>query len=125
MNKKRFLKMLTIITVVFTIIMTSGIFFNYIYASGLTDLYKKIYDTNDSDLVNNVGGPILFVAQLIGYGVSVITLIIVGIQYVIKSPDEKAKIKDRLIMYTTGAAILFGATSLVSALANFGIGLFK
>lgn len=117
--KKR--KKILVITI--SLILIGLILNNYIYAVD-TSLYGSIYSSDDSELMN-IGGKILWIAQLIGYSVSVITLMIVGIQYVIKSPDEKAKIKDRLITYTIGAAILFGATSFVSILANFGIGLFK
>ena len=125
MNNKKILKILTITIIIFTIIMVNGTLFNYIYANPLTDKYKDIYNPNDSDLLTNVGGPILYIVQLIGYGVSVITLIIIGIIYVTKSPDEKAKVKDRLITYTIGAALLFGSTTFVSILANFGSELFK
>ncbi len=86
--------------------------------------YTNIYSSENEGLLS-IGGKVLYVVQMIGYSVSVITLIVIGIQYVTKSPDGKAQIKDRLVMYTIGAAILFGATTFISIIANFGNGLFN
>lgn len=115
-------KILNIILTIVLILVILNSFNNYIYAFDTSD-YANIYTPNDQGLMN-IGGQILWIAQAIGYAVSIITLIIIGIQYVIKSPDQKAQIKDRLVTYTIGAAILFGATTIVSIIANFGRGLF-
>lgn len=112
--------LLTILLVVISITVNS-----YIYATDIdTSKYKDIYNHNNSGLTN-IGGQILWVAQAIGYAVSVITLIVIGITYVTKSPEQKAQVKDRLVTYAIGAAILFGSNALLSIVANFGNSIFK
>lgn len=38
------------------------------------------------------------------------------------SPDKKSELKQRLILFTIGALILFGASTIMSIVANFGMG---
>ncbi len=122
-KKEKLLKILVITTILVLMSIMLNIFDNYTYAFNTED-YTQIYTPNNGGLLEK-GGQILWIAQMIGYAVSIIMLVIIGIQYVTKSPDEKAKVKDRLIIYATGAVILFAATTLVSLVANFGSGLFK
>ena len=64
--------------------------------------------------VANAGGKIIYIIQYVGYTIAILVLLIIGIQYMISSPNEKADIKSRLIPYAIGAIILFGGVSIVS-----------
>ena len=67
--------------------------------------------------LTKAGGQILWVVQLIGYGVAVITLTIIGIKYMLSSIDERADIKKRLIPFTIGAFIFFGGSFILSIIS--------
>lgn len=60
------------------------------------------------------GGSIASVIQIIGTMVSVATMMIIGIRYIIASADEKAEYRERMIPYFIGAVLLFGASNIVN-----------
>ena len=51
---------------------------------------------------------------MVGTIVSVSTMTIIGIKYVIASSDEKAEYRERMIPYFIGAVLLFGASNIVN-----------
>lgn len=59
---------------------------------------------------NKIMGPI----QLIGSLVSVVTIMIIGIKYMLGSVEEKAQYKETLGPYFLGAVLVFGITNVVS-----------
>lgn len=60
------------------------------------------------------GGSIASVIQIIGTMVSVATMMIIGIRYIVASADEKAEYRERMIPYFIGAVLLFGASNVVN-----------
>ena len=87
-----------------------------------TKKYSDIYEKPEGvDSLMTKGGKILGVVQTAGVYISVIMLIIIGVIYVTSSPDKKSELKQRLILFTIGAIILFAASTLMSIVANFGI----
>lgn len=60
--------------------------------------------------------------QAVGTSISVISLLIIGIIYMTSSPDKKSELKQRLILFTIGAILLFAASNIMSIVANFGRG---
>ena len=63
---------------------------------------------------NEIIGPI----QVIGSLVSVVTIIIIGIKYMLGSVEEKAQYKETLGPYFIGAVLVFGTTTVVSVIYN-------
>ena len=51
--------------------------------------------------------------------VAIIGLMVIGIKYMISSPDEKATIKDKLVIYVVGAVIMFSASGLVGLIRSW------
>ena len=51
--------------------------------------------------------------------IAVIMLVILGIKYIISSPEDKATIKDKAVIYVTGAIIIFAASGLVGMVGKW------
>lgn len=66
--------------------------------------------------VNNLLGYI----NVIGIVVSVVTILIVGIKYMLGSVEEKAEYKKTMVGYLIGALLLFTATTIPNILYNIG-----
>ena len=60
------------------------------------------------------GGQIIYIIQYVGYTVAVITLLGIGIKYMMSAPNEKADLKARLVPYVIGCLLLFGGVSIMS-----------
>lgn len=67
------------------------------------------------------GGKIAGFIRVIGTIISVGTLMIIGIRFMLGSAEEKAEYKDRMYPYIIGAVLLFAASNLVDVI----YGLFK
>ena len=115
MNIKKVIYILNI-AIVFIIIMTQICL--AIDTTRYTDIYKK---PDGSDSLMTKGGKILGIVQVVGVSVSVISLIIIGIIYMTSSPDKKSELKQRLILFTIGAIILFAASNIMSIVAKFAM----
>ena len=69
----------------------------------------------DTTGMSKFAGTIVNVLTTAGMIVSVIILMVLGIKYMMGSPEEKAEYKKVLVPYIVGAALVFGAL----AIANF------
>ena len=69
--------------------------------------------------VSNIIGNIIFIAQVIGSGVAVIMLIVLAIKYISAAPSEKAEIKKTVVIYVTGAVVLFASTAILQIIKTF------
>lgn len=97
-----------------------------VYASEVTDVSTLVESMKDSS--NPAGGDhrvaqginnIIGLLQVVGTGISVIVVTILGIQYILASPSEKAEIKKMAMPIVIGCVLLFGAVNLVAAVADF------
>ena len=70
-------------------------------------------------------GPILGAINVFGVVVSVITLIGVGIKYMLGSVEEKAEYKNTLGMYLLGAFLVFSISTLPNIIYNISSSTFK
>lgn len=106
MNKLN--KVLIILIVIFLMIFISG----RVYAIDYTNLeeYKKPI-TEDETIINK-GKVIVSIFQGVGNIVSVGALIVIGIKYMISSVEEKAAMKESLIIYVIGAILVFGISNI-------------
>lgn len=73
-------------------------------------------DTGD---IKNFSASIINVVATIGSAAAIITLIILGIKYMMGSAEEKAEYKKTLLPYIIGAAMVFGASVFVGVIYNF------
>lgn len=84
------------------------------------DMYKNI-EAQDSALassVQNIGGMILGVAQVVGMIVAVVMLVVLAIKYISSAPNDKAEIKKHAVVYIVGAIVLFAASGLLGIIRN-------
>lgn len=113
MSKKIFLLMF-IVTIVAIFIIP-----NVTFADNITSGLGEIYKAPDSNFINNVAGRILGVVQVVGTGIALIMIAVIGVKYMITSPQEKAQIKDTLMPYFIGAILLFAGTNILSIIVKF------
>lgn len=87
------------------------------------DHYKPTISQDDDKEVQEKAGIILGYINTMGVVVSVITLIIIGIKYMLGSIEEKAEYKKTMMYYIIGAALLFAATTIPNILYNLTTGI--
>lgn len=81
-----------------------------------TEKYKGITTVTASDMGSfaNFGGQIIYILQFLGYTVAVIMLAVMGIKYIMSSPNERADIKSRLTPYLIGTLLLFAGSTILN-----------
>ena len=87
------------------------------------DGFKEI-EPKGSDLatsVQNIGGYILGVAQVIGMVVAVVMLVVLAIKYISAAPNDKAEIKKHAVVYIVGAIVLFAASGILQIIKNVAL----
>ena len=82
-------------------------------ASAIAPMIQDLF-TDMGDTVEDIGGKILGIIQVIGTFISVGALMIMGIRYMMGSAEERASYKKSMIPYIVGAVILFGAVNITS-----------
>lgn len=93
--------------------------------SSLATIDPNFYDPSDSELSNSdkqiirrKTGTILGWLRNISVIVSVIAIMVVGLNYILGSVDEKAKYKETLIPIIIGSIVAVSGTTLVSFIYN-------
>lgn len=105
-----------LIKILLLILIIIAIFNNYkVHAEDLE--YYKPTITEDSGLANKAG-IILGYINLIGVIVSVITITIIGIKYLLGSVEERAEYKKTAMYYLIGAFLVFSATTVPNFIYN-------
>lgn len=110
------------LTIFLVIIMTTNIYALQSLDGVLEDM-KGVKDV-DSTLSSSSGvGAVLNDAigllQLAGTGISVITVTLLGIKYMLTSVEQRAEIKNKAVPIVIGCIILFGAVNIVAIIADF------
>ena len=80
--------------------------------------------TDDAQPAMNKIKPIIGVITTIGIIASVITLIILGIKYMVGSIEEKAEYKKSMVPYLIGAFFVFSVSTVVTFIMNMSNNLF-
>lgn len=62
---------------------------------------------------------IIGIIQAVGSITAVVTLIIVGIKYMIAGTEEKAEYKSTMILYVVGCIMMLGIANIVAFIYNF------
>lgn len=57
--------------------------------------------------------------QVAGTGISIITVSVLGIKYLLASPSEKADTKKAILPIVIGCVLLFGAVNIISAVYDY------
>lgn len=76
-------------------------------------------DKIKTDDITNFSASLINVISIIGSAAAIITLIVLGIKYMMGSAEEKAEYKKTLLPYIIGAAMVFGASVLTGVIYNF------
>ncbi len=113
------MKLVKIITVLLLILLIIFGISNYAYAGESSDPVGEIMNDAESFLhkdqtvvfnnMDSFSDIIYTVLFSIGLVIAVIVGIVLGIQYMYSSAEEKAKSKENLFVYVIGCAVLFGA----------------
>lgn len=87
------------------------------------DDYKpgSITDDADTQSIAQKAGVIMNIIFIIGIVVSVISMIIIGIKYMVGSVEEKAEYKKTMIPYIVGIAFIASASAIVKIIASIVI----
>ena len=75
-------------------------------------------DTGDIEPVINIAGVIVNTLATIGIVVSVITLIIIGLKYMMGSVEEKAEYKKTMIPYIVGVVMVVAITQILKLIVE-------
>lgn len=62
--------------------------------------------------ITDIGGKIAGALQVVGSVLAVIILIVLGIKYMMGSPEEKAEYKKTMMPYVVGAVFIFAASQI-------------
>ena len=86
--------------------------------------YKPVIDeTNNGDFITSAN-KIIGVVSVAGSAIALITLIIIGIKYVVGSVEEKARYKETLKPYLIGCFMVFGIFAILGLAKTIAEGLF-
>lgn len=77
----------------------------------------------NSDLATNAGNMAITIITTIGISASVITLIILGLKYMLGSVEEKATYKKSMMPYLIGAVLVFCASTVANIIYSIVINL--
>ncbi len=72
----------------------------------------------DSELITQKAGNIVGIIVTVGVVASALTLLILGIKYMLGSVSEKAEYKKSMLPYIIGAFLLFSASIIVNIIAS-------
>lgn len=74
---------------------------------------------NASQSISNFGGQIVGTLQTIGTVIAIVILVVLGIKYMMGSPEEKSEYKKTMIPYLIGAVLIFAAVTIANIVYNF------
>lgn len=97
---------------------------NFVYAGEINpEDFDGIYNKEGVSDLDTKTGKILNVVQIAGTAISLVALLILGMKYMLSSPNDKATIKEKLIPYVIGVIIFFAASNLVTIVIKFAMGM--
>ena len=89
----------------------------------LNDMTNKNTSTNTTDGLTSLGGNIAAIVQVVGIVIAVIVILVIGIKYLVASPEGKAEYKKTMIPYLVGAVLIFAGTTIVNVVYQAVTGL--
>lgn len=114
-NKKAIIGIIIIISIFFAIILLE----NQVQAFN-PDQWRPDSMTNVTGGTRFLGvaNKIIGMVQVIGSVTSVVTLVVIGIKYIMGSVEEKAEYKKTMKPYIIGAVMVFGITNILAIIQN-------
>ena len=115
-------KMTKILSVVMIVMMLISVTIPVLAAGSATN--PTIWDNPSSgnkiktDDITDFSKSLINVISIVGSAAAIITLIVLGIKYMMGSAEEKAEYKKTLLPYIIGAAMVFGASVLTGVIYN-------
>lgn len=92
---------------------------------GAEDFLDKGTETVlDTQSIKNVARMLFNIFSAAGVTIVLIVGVILGIQFILGSTEEKAKVKEALIPYGIGSAVVFGAVGIWTIATNVIQGIF-
>ncbi len=76
-----------------------------------------------SENIRTLGGGLVGILQTTGIVLSVVILIVIGIKYMMGSPEDKSQYKSSMLPYVIGAALIFAASLVANIVYQFFTGL--
>lgn len=73
-----------------------------------------------TEVTTNVLSSVASVIQVVGYGVAVIMVIWLGVQYLIATPAKKAELKQKLWFMAIGVVLIVGGVTILKIVADAG-----
>lgn len=106
---KKSIKIILVVSLIIICLITTS------YGFGVDDLPGN---PNGTDGISNVGNGVVRILTTIGIIVSVATLVVIGIKYMMGSTEEKAEYKKSLLPYVIGAGLVFAASTIAQIVYN-------
>lgn len=105
---KKTSKIIAALCVILTIVMIGVSSF----ATTITPSSFTAEAPSNVDTITSIGGKIIGIIRTAGVLIAVVILLILGIQYMIGSAEQKADYKKSMVPYIVGAVLLFGASAI-------------
>ena len=121
-TKKKIFQLLALI-VIFMIIMVIPCSGTYDPLEDPNSFRPGNIDSQDTNVITDKVNGIIGTIVTIGVIISVITLCILGIKYMIGSVEERAEYKKTMIPYLVGAILIFGASAITKVVVSIGSGI--
>ena len=121
------MKLSKVFSVVMIAVMLLGSLSNIAFASSITIgniSFNEDTGSNAATAVGTVGGRILGTIRTVGTIAAIITLIILGIKYMMGSAEEKAEYKKTLMPYVIGAILVLASVNIVNWVFGAASGFF-
>ena len=106
---KKSIKIILVVSLIIICLITTS------YGFGVGDLQGN---PNGTDGISDIGNSVVRILTTIGIIVSVATLVIIGIKYMMGSVEEKAEYKKSLLPYVIGAGLVFAASVIAQIVYN-------
>ena len=74
---------------------------------------------NAGKSIVNMGGSVLNVVRVVAIGIGLIMLSVLGMKYMLASPNDRAEIKGSAIRYVLGAVLMFSASAIMTIIQRF------
>ena len=85
---------------------------SYIPVNAILTADKLSGTSNNTGEIEPVLASVLKIAGIIGSAMSIFTMILLGVKYMLGSVEEKAEYKKSLFPYMIGAVFVFGASTI-------------
>lgn len=116
MNKK-IAKIMSIVMISFVVLSS---FSTVMAAPAQTPTGPSGYTGNPTTTFDKLGNDIIGMLKAIGTIISVATLIVLGIKYMMGSTEEKAEYKKTMLPYVIGAVLVFAAPYIAGFIFTWG-----